>query len=665
MLAQTLIDLLASAYDGAHAKKQVGEIIRYHRIQASPDFRAAAHWLAGQLQAAGIEATVESYPANHNTHFGVLPSFPEWHCRAATLDWLREEGSERLCDYRLSPVHVIQRSQAVSGEFAVVDVGAGGAEDYRGVDVEGKLVLSRASLTETYERAVVQGGAAGILVDDIGATAPGRNPIDLPDARQYTSFWWQAGQTPAWGFVLSPRQGWQIRQALQSGQSVTLRAYIDAESYDGAIEVVSAILPGYSEQAVLATAHLCHPHGFANDNASGAACLLELATTLQRLLAAGDLPPLRHSIRFLWVPEMTGTYAWLDRHRDLVPHIIAGINLDMVGQKQESTGSVWVLEEPPAAAASFVPDLLEALRDLLLKRMAAHDRYSRFPRLRYTRTPFSGGSDHMVTSDPAVGIPTPMLIQWPDRFYHTTADTMEHVDAQSLWLSGVLAGSYLLWLATAQGEEMRWLGWDMLARYEARLGRLLQDGVSEVLSETDAGARKHAAARLADRLRFAYDRCQAAMASLPHGQDAPWQTALQTSFRTLQGRLAQQLAAHGIQPEAPPLEAWQEQARQRVPVRHYWGPLMDFVPSQPNWQLSAEDLATWRELAQDVPHWRVLRAQAEYWVDGRRSLAEIAHLLELETGQAVGPSLERYFDILARVGLLSWQDSASIGSEIS
>ncbi len=65
----------------------------------------------------------------------------------------------------------------------------------------------------------------------------------------------------------------------------------------------------------------------------------------------------------LWVPEMTGTYAYLATHEDEIPHMVAGLNLDMVGQDQQACGSIFVVERPPAAAPSFAADLLERLRE--------------------------------------------------------------------------------------------------------------------------------------------------------------------------------------------------------------------------------------------------------------------------------------------------------------
>ena len=39
--------------------------------------------------------------------------------------------------------------------------------------------------------------------------------------------------------------------------------------------------------------------------------------------------------------------------------MVAGINLDMVGENQDKTGATFILVNPPLAEASFVPALLE------------------------------------------------------------------------------------------------------------------------------------------------------------------------------------------------------------------------------------------------------------------------------------------------------------------
>ena len=318
-------DLIRAAYRGEMAHRHVTAISGFHRIQASPGYRAAAHYVAEQLSDAGLQVNVLGYPADDATRFWQSPSFLEWSCEAATLHLLPPDGERPqdkaahptlLCDFGVTPISLIQRSISVEGEFEVVAPrGKGGLEpaDYEGLDVAGKVVLTNKPVGQVTAVAVRQLGAAGILFD--GMQAGGRTDLDLPDALQYTSFWWAGQAEPdAWGFVISPRQGRVLRERLEKGETLRVRASIDSELYPGAIEVVEALLPGdemADGEEILLVSHLCHPQPGAHDNASGAAALLEAAVTLARLISDGRLPAPRRGIRFIWPPEMTGTFAYL------------------------------------------------------------------------------------------------------------------------------------------------------------------------------------------------------------------------------------------------------------------------------------------------------------------------------------------------------------------
>lgn len=665
MQLSTLFHTLDHAISGAAAKRYLAEISRHHRVQASPGYRAAAEWLAATLQANGLEVAIERFPASEHEHFWAQPSFQEWRCQTATLDWLRRPGeAERLCDIRASELAIIQRSRSVKGEFELIDVGDGQRDDYAGLEVAGKLVLSRAPVRDTYRRAVVERGAAGILFDHIDATVSGRSRIDLPDARQYASFWWQPELAKSWGFVLSPRQGDAVRAALARGESVRMAAHIEAEFVDGEFEVVVASLPARegNDQAVLGLAHLCHPQGFANDNASGAACLLETALTLARLIAAGELPPPGRRLSFLWMPEMTGTFAWLAAHPDAIPSFVAAINLDMVGERQETTGSVMLIERPPEALASFAPDLLERVREEMFSEQTSHGHTDSYPLFRHAVTSFSGGSDHAITSDPAVGIPTPMIIQWPDRFYHTTADTLEHVDPGSLQRAGAIAGTYLYWLAQAGPREARWLGWEMVARYEQRLSRECQDEATRLLA-LRPDDRSQGWRRLNEIASFRQDRAVAALATLGRLADVDahlsgWQAQIDEISDHILDRCRQQ-----IQPRVaaiPDAEAGGGAGAQTspIPVRLYRGPYMEMMPPLSGLKLDEEDAVAWEKLHQDIPNWGGWRQFAEFWADGRRSLAEITGLVELETGQSLGHAFSAYFRLLEKAGLVRMETTA-------
>ena len=459
-------DLIRRAYRGDMAHRHVTAISTHHRIQASPGYRAAAEYVAAQLTAAGLEVAIRRFPADGRARFWTTPSFLEWEGEAASLSLLDAQGQpvELLCDFDAIATSLIQRSLPVEGEFDVVALpGKGGKDpaDYAGVDVAGKVVLTNAAPSRVAELAIREHGAAGVLFD--GMAAGGRTELDLPDARQYTSFWFAGEVQPfGWGFVLSPRQGRALRASLADGKPVRVQASIRSRFYPGAFEVVEAFIPGTpGANEILMVSHLCHPRPGANDNASGAAALLETAATLARLIGQGDLPAPRHGIRFIWVPEMTGTFAWLAAQEAEVRsgRWLAGLNLDMVGADQCLTNGVCEFVSLPAAGAAFADHLLNWLRQPFSDG------------IRYKEAPFASGSDHYILSDPSVGIPTPMINDWPDKFYHTSADTPDKVSPAALARSGALAALYAYWLAAAAPADAAWLGHLMVSRFAAQAGQ--------------------------------------------------------------------------------------------------------------------------------------------------------------------------------------------------
>jgi hypothetical protein len=665
------------AVSGEAALQNVVDLSRFHRIQASPGYRRAAQWLHRALLHAGLEAEVLSYPAEEQVRFWAWPSFQEWDCSEATLRLVAPHSEAMLlADYRACPLSLIQRSTSFDGEAEVVLLeGARNGEveaDYEDLDLAGKVVLTRGNIRRVRELAVEQRGAAGILFDGMRTVHPVRLEGDLIDARQYTAFWSDPGMGRAFGFVLTPRQGQALRRLLKKGETVRVRARVLAEEYDGSLEVVSAAIPGTSEQPleILVVAHLCHPQPSANDNASGAAAALEAAHALYSLVLSGALPRPRHTIRFLWMPEMTGTMAYLSGREAELGQMLAGLNLDMVGEDQDQTGSSWLIERPPDAAASFAPELLAWLRDLLsgLKGWPgisrSHTGIGGFPLYRQAEVPFSGGSDHYILSDPSVAVPAPMLIQWPDRFYHTSADTPERTDPDSLARTAALAAAYAYWLATAGEQEVGGLGFQMVARFKERIVAAAREAAAEVLGLSDGDALAGGFAALDRRLAYLVDRQQAALDSLQslapglclveelHGQVQEMACQELAWARKAAGLRAVHLGLPGL-PEAAPrsLDAAEEEAARLCPVRLVRGP----VPlEQYRGILPLEDREAWsrRLAAAGEGAYHTLEALALFWADGERSVLDIADLVEMEAGARDLGLLLHYFRLLEKLGFL-------------
>lgn len=661
-------------FSGEAAWQTVVDLTRFHRIQASPGYRRAAHLLHRHLTRAGLAAEILSYPADERTQFWAYPSFQEWQCRQAMLHLSApEEQAGILADFRACPISIIQRSAPFEGEAEVVLLEDGEKEeDYQGRDVGGKVVLTGGDLRRVWELAVQERNAVGILFDGMRPVPPVRPKGDLADARQYTSFWWRPGDIHCFGFVLTPRQGQNLRRLLKRcEQPVRVRAQVDSELYDGGMEVVSAAIPGEGSEEILVVAHLCHPRPSANDNASGAAATLEAALTLQALVEEGVLQPQR-SIRFLWLPELTGSMAYLSGREEELDRFVAGLNLDMVGENQEQTGSSWLIERPPDAAASFAPELLTWLRDEMpsLKGMAdvaaSHTSLGAYPLYRQAEVPFSGGSDHLALSDPTVGVPTPMLIQWPDRFYHTSADTPDRTDAHSLARAGALAAAYAGWLATAGVEETRWLGYQMVARYKAQITQVAQAAITEAVATSDGLELARHLEALDRRLAYLLERQKVALATLERlepvaclVEDLQAEAARATQHELSWAKELVDLHAATLEipglpalPEQEPSEQEREAAG-LIPRRQVRGPI-PFRAELP--RLEPEDRERWRRLTEQRKRGseHTLITLALYWADGARSVLDIADLVEMEAGVRDVELLTAYFQLLEKLGWVAF-----------
>ncbi|HEU5099605.1 MAG TPA: DUF4910 domain-containing protein [Roseiflexaceae bacterium] len=645
---QTLFAALNNEVSGAAAKSLVARISQWHRIQASPMYREAAEWVHATLQSWGLASQIERFPAREGLQAWGEPMFQEWWCDEATLDLLEPGRSpRRLADYRAVPLSLMPRSTPADGEYEVIAIDGGDRpEHYDGLDVRGKLLLTQKLPMAIHHLAIERFGAAGLIFDGMRSVPEVCPPGDLQDDIQYASWWWWGGETRAFGFAVSQRVGAELRRMIaRRGQPLRARAHIRSHFADGTIETVGALIPGETDEEVLITSHLCHPAPMANDNASGAAAAMEAARALQALIASDALPKPKRNIRFLWMPEMTGTYAYLAAHEAELPRTVAGLNLDMVGEDQSQTGSSWLLIRGSDALPSFAEPLLEALREGYFGQAHTFNGQGDFPLFRHAVVPFSNGSDHYILGDPSVGIPSPMLIQWPDRFYHTTADTLEKVSPQSLARSAALAATYAYFVATAGAREAAWLAREMTYRFEIRLARKLQSATTAALG--GAPPEGPAWERMVE---FRLDRQLAALESLrrldPSFDPQPWQAQARALATTAWARSRDVLDDWRVA-DQPTLS--EEDAR-LIPSRRYRGP----VSVRPHLRhLPTEEREAARAMLRRHGGFADLPADvALYWADGVRTLAEILDLVELETQVRDAEGLVAYFRLLERLELV-------------
>lgn len=622
--------LLKQELSGGQAWRYADRIAQYNRIQASLGYRDAANQIVQLLARDGVEARIDDFPAQKGVRFLSRQSFQEWRCRGAEL-WLVEAdgGKRRLSRFQEQELSLVQRSAPTPPggiEAELVEVpDADNPESYKDLSLRGKFALVRGNAMAVHSLAVEEHGAVGLVFDNLNSYPPLRTREDMPDAIQYTSFWWSGHERPSFGFCVSPRVGDELRAKLQKG-SVKLFAQVDSELVDGKLENVEYFIPGRHEEEVLLVAHLCHPYPGAQDNASGPAVLMEVARTLHRLLEQGELETPQLGIRFLMVPEMTGAFAYFDRYPNRIKTTVAALNLDMVGADQSKGGGPLCIEEPPKGTPTFLNNYAYKVLDSFAKDVRNFSGASGYSTCHYVATPFSGGSDHYVISDPSIGIPCPMLIQWPDKHYHSSVDHPVNLDPVMMQRVGMMTALYAWGLAA--GSQGYWQ--DFFQSYIA--------GASSRLFQAMEGALVNSV--LADQWRevlgFHLDYEALALEELGlyaqlRGFDSLTESLDWGRIHIQQtGALVEQwVAQRGDQGKAIAQEELDPQLATRIYQRVYPGPL-DISAELARLPLTRR--LEWAEFARKEGVGLGYTNFLLYWLDGERPLGEVLKMVKLESG---------------------------------
>jgi len=686
--------LINEEFSGDRAKQFVGKIMSYHRIQATPGFREAAKYCHKVLSKFGLRSEILSFPADEKSKYWALDMFKEWDASEATLHIIEpEKHRKKLADYNDLKISLIQRSAPTECEAEIVILEDGeNVSDYEGIDVRGKIVLTKGDIRIIYYLAIEKFGAIGIIFDGIKEVKPIRHRMDIPDAVQYSSFWWHKGDKKCFGFVLSPKEGERLRELVReriknNKLPIRVKAKVKSKFYKGKVEVVSAIIPGETDEEIVIISHLCHPQGTANDNASGSAANLEIARTINKLINEGKLQKPKRSIRFLWVPEMNGTIPFLATNEDKISKMIAGINLDMVGENQDLCKSSFLIERTPDSNSSFVNDLVERIRDEFTEDTKNPFGAGRFASFKYATTPFSGGSDHYILSDPTVGISCPMLIQWPDKFYHTNLDTLEKVDPEMLKRTGIIAATYAYFLANVGEREVIWLANEMLSKFKRKILKFIQDEITKISAIQEFNkfrvepTQKNTAIEvinLEKKLNYFINCQKNAFISLkklsPINVDKYNEEIEEFTIKELQrtrkviykdlgfnkkeiSEICEEMGEGKIEKKGLIKEfedkekiKWEDIADKNIISRIYKGPILEMNILN---RLSKEQREKYFELKKEnAETFDLIRTLALYWADGKRKLSEIADLVELESGLRNTEFLVKYFNFLSKCKLI-------------
>jgi len=366
------------------------------------------------------------------------------------------------------------------------------AKDYKNVDVKGKIVVAEGNVGSVARLAVDRYGALGVV--NINRRFAHDEPDNVSRLHLDT-------KTPTFAFGLSHRRGEELRDRLLNGEKLVARAVVKASVHSGNYENVVATIPGtdLANEEILFTAHLCHYKPGANDNASGSACLLEIGRAMKRLIDEGKIKQPRRTTRFLWVPEMSGSIAYAAKHPEIIERMVAGINLDMVGQYLNDNNATFFLHCTPHSQPHFINDLITNITEFVAaNNVQALIHRGGFPHpvvslsgsrdaFRYRIFQYVGGSDQWIFNDGLLGVPSVFFLVWPDRYYHTSGDKPEICDPTQLKRSSFIGAAATTYLMDDCPHKARRLAGEVFLRANARIALELKRSF-DLINKTQAAS---------------------------------------------------------------------------------------------------------------------------------------------------------------------------------
>ena len=473
LLEKKLLDAIQNEVSGERAWDMVAKISRFHRIRGGgegSDYNRCVEYLANELKKIGLtEVSIKKYRADGFQKYFLWNSLVGWRVKEAEL-WLVEPYQKLLARYSDQAVSLMPYSKGGEVESEVIYVGAGKSDaDYKNIDVKGKLVFAiGGGGSAVHRQAVLKRGATGVIV----------GPSDREDRLQYPDLievnrlspTGEEREKTGFGFALSRRQEKELLSLFKAGEKVKMRARVEAELFDGEMPVLEAKIIGgeHPSQEIIIMGHLDHYKPGANDNASGSASMVEMVRNILALVNRGKIPPLKRTLRFLWLPEIHGAVAYLTKHEDLKDKGIAGLNLDMIGEDYALCQANFNLTCSPYSVPGYINDVLVNLLGWLEERAFYSPRGSRY-RFNFRINPYSGGSDHIMFNDSSFSIPTPMLGHG-DVFHHTNLDTPDKCDPTEMKRIVSLALAATLLLANADDEDAISIAREVYSQARLRMG---------------------------------------------------------------------------------------------------------------------------------------------------------------------------------------------------
>ena len=497
LLSHEQMTSIINEVSGERAMQTVLELVPYQRVRRPEEY-------SGPYRESRVVVDFAKHFGFDNVSLEVFgEARTAWQPTRGEL-WMTTPQSVKLFDLHDIALSLASRNTNEDITADLVDVGPGRAEDFDGKDVRGKFVVSSGSIRSVYGEAMKHGAVGAMGISVIGP----ERAIDYPRQIVSTSVTAEPG-TVAW--AITPEIESRLSSLLRRGETVTIRSVTESVEVLSKSEYVLAQIlgDGSTDQEVAISGHLYEgviKQG-ANDDNSGVALTLEIGRAYIKLIKEGKLPRPKRTINFVWVPEFSGTNAWLNANPDQASRIIGNLNFDMEAIRIADSRSYWILQRTPDTFASYINDIpqsmMEYVSDITRERVryrrslngyspsqAVHARRGSKDAFYIKIDQHYGSSDHVAYM--AHGIPAVMLITWPDMWYHSSEDTPDKQDPTQYKRAAAVGLGSLVVLATGTNEMAARVLNENLGRGMARVGDSHTKGMGYIADAATEGELRNA-----------------------------------------------------------------------------------------------------------------------------------------------------------------------------
>lgn len=402
-----------------HLQAHLKRFSTWFRDTGGPDERAAVDYVAETLRRQGIAVQIHEFRG-----FVSLPG-------EATLEVIAPEHMAIPCRPRsfgaTTPAGGLEGELVFVGSLEedrskMIFARTGEERDFEGVDARGKVVLGTAGGPDGVKRATEHGATAYIHMWPSGEDAIHEMIV--------TSIWGtptpeSIGRLPTIpALSIKKADGERLRQLMSRGP-VRVRIHARAQTGWRTLPVTVADIPGREPEFLLVGAHIDSWYEGITDNATGDACLMEMARVLQR-----HHRRLRRGVRLAWWPGHShGRYAGSTWYADfafddLRRHALGYLNIDSPGVRDTTIFDCrYNMGEVEDLMKAAVPEVTEQSANI--------------------RRPFKAGDQSFWGIGlPSLGAFRMLPFDHPDRatvggcgagwWWHSPADTLDKADARIL-----------------------------------------------------------------------------------------------------------------------------------------------------------------------------------------------------------------------------------------